>query len=159
MYERILIPLDGSELAEGVLPYMEELAGRFDSELILLQAVTAPSVSLGGEAVPGMMTTPAGARISAEAAQEAIEAETRAASVYLGSISERLQDKGIKARVEIVEGSAAVAIMEFARGGEVSLIAMSTHGRGGLGRLVFGSVADEIVRNSHVPVFLVRPKG
>lgn len=159
MYERVLIPLDGSELAEGILPYMEELARRFDSELILLQAVTSAMAPLAGGTVPGVVSSPTGAKISAEAAQEAVRAEMRAAQDYLASIGQRLQGKQIRARVEIVEGSPGAVILETAAKSDVSLIAMSTHGRGGLGRLVFGSVADEVVRSSRVPVFLVRPEG
>lgn len=162
MYDRILMPLDGSELAEAVEPYVLPIAEKFDSELILMQAVTPLSKLIGKIPPPAAMApgamAPAAAEIDADAARAQVEAETRSAREYLDSVSRRLQERGIRARTYVAEGDAAPAILEHASESDVSLITMSTHGRSGLGRAVFGSVADEVLRNSRLPVLLVRPQ-
>jgi len=154
LYERILVPLDGSELAEGVLPYVEELAKRLGSEVVLLQAVTslAQLMSQAAASDPTAMSA-----VSVEVARQEHEALVAAARDYLTRIADRLVHQGIATQVEAVDGSAGGAILDYLRAQEVSLIAMSTHGRGGLGRLVFGSVADAVLRQTHLPVLLVRP--
>ena len=158
MYERILVPLDGSELAEGVLPYAVEIARKFDSELVLMQAVT-PFARLLAETAPGTPeTSPTAVEVSADIARQRLEGEIKQAQNYLDSIKTKLQNDGVNTRTHVVEGAAGAAIIDYAREVNASLIAMSTHGRSGLGRLVFGSVADEVLRNSHVPVLVVRPQ-
>jgi nucleotide-binding universal stress UspA family protein len=154
VYGKILVPLDGSELAEGVLPYVRELAGRFDSEVVLLQVVT-PVSRLLAETAPVSMGE---ATLGAEAASEAAEAERKEAMSYLEGVVRRLKAGNVSARWEVIEGIAGDVIVEYAHREGVDLIAMSTHGRSGLVRLVYGSVADHVLRHAGTPVLLVRSR-
>jgi nucleotide-binding universal stress UspA family protein len=130
MYERILVPLDGSSQAEAVLPHAERLASSFDSEVLLLWVV----------------------------AHEAGNGGSSPAQDYMKSIRARLESAGVSARtMTVVDGNAASAILRVAAEERTSLVCMSTHGLGGIRRLVLGSVADEVVRRSDTPVLLVRP--
>jgi nucleotide-binding universal stress UspA family protein len=151
MYQRILVALDGSALAERVLPYVEALAREFASELLLLRAtptagavVAAISAGVDPETEPAVDPTPI------------LEAEHQEADAYLQAVAERLEKGGFAVSREQPEAPAAEAILECSRSQAADLIAMTTHGRGGLGRLVFGSVADEVLRAAPCPVLLVR---
>jgi nucleotide-binding universal stress UspA family protein len=156
MYGKILVPLDGSKLAEVVLPYVRELAQRFDSEVTLIQVVTSFS-KLVAETMPaGLEPTGAAAAVGLEAASEALKAERQGARSYLAKVTRRLKGRQIKVRAEIVEGAAGDSIVEYAHHHGMDLIAMSTHGRSGLLRLVFGSVADHVLRQAGTPVLLIR---
>jgi nucleotide-binding universal stress UspA family protein len=147
MYARILVALDGSELAEQILPHVECLAEKFGATVTLIRATMpveqAVAPELGIEAV-FVDPTPI------------IEEERREAARYLEHVAERFQGRGIAVQCAQPEGSPAVAILEHARRYNTDLIALTTHGRGGLGRLVFGSVADEVLRKAPCPVLLVR---
>jgi nucleotide-binding universal stress UspA family protein len=126
MYERILVPLDGSELAEQVIPYVEELAKSLNSEVILI------TVCLSGAPME------------------------RALTEYIERRAEKLQSLGIKTRSVCIEGEPATSIIDFAGKNDVSLIVISTHGRTGIGHWPLGSIASKVVQRSHIPVFLVR---
>jgi nucleotide-binding universal stress UspA family protein len=156
VYGKILVPLDGSKLAEVVLPYAQELARRFDSEVTLIQVI-APLSKLVAETMPAAMEpTGAGAAVGVEAASEALKAEREDARTYLEGVVGRLKTQEIKVQAEVVEGLAGDAIVDHAHGHGMDLIAMSTHGRSGLRRLVFGSVADQVLRRAGTPVLLIR---
>ena len=135
----ILVPLDGSELAEQVLPFAQEFARRFDAELLLLTSIQPVGIW--------------------DATATAInwDREERLAQEYLDAQKERLQAGGVKVRVKRQHGEAAANILETAESENVSLVAISTHGRSGISRWLFGSVADRIVQNSHVPLLMIRP--
>ncbi|HXX95281.1 MAG TPA: universal stress protein [Planctomycetota bacterium] len=134
MGERILIPLDGSETAEAILPQVQRFLRRHAAEVVLLQAVggIAPDFHF---AVPGQ--------------HEEVNA-------YIRKRTFELVNDGITARGLVREGRAAELILEAAESERATLIAMSTHGRTGLGRFVFGSVAEKVLRASPVPVLMVR---
>ena len=155
MLDKIVVPLDGSDLAEEVLPVVEELASKLPAEVVLLQVVITFAEATR-EALPGPGTTP---ELSMDVAKRRVEAETDSASRYLQAVSERLQGKGLKVSTAITEGLPAGAILEYAKENGASLIALATHGRGGLARAVTGSVADAVVRHSDVPVLLVRVRA
>ncbi len=153
MYEHLLVALDGSEAAEQVLPHAEALAQKFGSTVTVLRAVVsaetllAQSATAGpavGEVAPPMDPTPI------------LEAEQSSASEYLASVEQRLKQSGVQVKVEHPEGNASDLIIERAEALGVSLILMTTHGRSGLGRIVFGSTADSVLRHSRCPVLLVR---
>ncbi len=127
MIERILVPLDGSELAETVLPYAEHLATRSGAELRLL-SVTAT------------------------------EAERTQANAYLTALRNRLGQRAAEASISMAPGEAAETILAEADAWDVDLIAMSTHGRSGVLRWVFGSVADKVLHNTARPLLLVRAR-
>ncbi len=143
MFERILIPLDGSPRAEAILTQVARILRREDSEIILLRVVDIPEVSSFEPA----------RRAAVESARRA---ERTSAQAYIHDLERRLADRGARVRATTVEGPAAAAILEQARLERATLIAMSTHGRGGLSRWLMGSVAEKVVRASSTPVLLLR---
>ena len=142
MFKKILVTLDGSELAEKVLPHVEALAKNFESEVILFHVLTLPAISASPEA----------------SLVEDKEFARKDALEYLERIAYRLKTLHIKARPVVAEGKPADEIVDYAALEEVDVIAMSTHGRSGLGRWVFGSVAERVLRATACPVLLVRVK-
>jgi nucleotide-binding universal stress UspA family protein len=145
--KRILLPLDGSEAGEAALPYMEELAIITKAEVILLQVVT-PHYDI---ALAEGYTSHLG-RIS----EEYLTHASAAARDYLNSVKEKLAKMGITARSEVELGSPAERIVGYAKENNIDLIAMSTHGRSGIGRWLLGGVADKVIRAADRPVLLVR---
>ena len=146
MYKKILVPLDGSELAESILPQVVPLAKCMDAEIVLLRIVSLPVSAYLVATDPRLAID-----IREDAEGDAFD--------YLNGIAAKLRAEGIKSSVEIGTGVVAETIQDFAKNSRVDLIAMSTHGRGGLARLMIGSVADHLVRNSHLPVLLIRPQS
>ena len=140
--DRILVPLDGSALAETGLDAAVDLARLHRGATLVLMRAADDRV------VPG-----AAPRVRQEPLL--IEAEA-----YLGQLASRLNDKGL-ANVEttVWYGPAGPAIVDAAESGKVDLIVMSSHGRSGLGRLVFGCVAEEVLRGTHIPILIVREPG
>lgn len=145
MYTKILVPLDGSELAEAVLPYASAIAQCTGAELVLLRVTTEP--------VYEYRLTDVAHDITLHGALE-----TRA-SDYLEQIAARLRGAGLKVstHVETGEDRDSYTILEFAEELQPDLIAMSTHGRTGLGRAAFGSVAENVLRGTRVPLLLICP--
>lgn len=152
MFNRILVPLDGSDLAEAALPSAEELARKFHSRIVLMQVVDFPPPTLPDE--PGMMTP-----IQPEILDEAAEAEALHAEQYLATLCDRLNKDGLSATYHVARGNPADEIINYAKERSMDLIAMSTHGRSGLASLVFGSVAHEVLRHSRTPILLIRSQG
>ncbi len=153
MYKKIMVCLDGSELAEQVLPYASELAGRFGSALVLLRVVPEPVLVTPG--IPGV----AGMPVVTSRMGRQVESEERQAETYLESVAERLlKQHGLHAECVTMLGAAGQTIVEYAAANEVELIAIATHVRTGPGRVLFGSVADYVTRQSRLPVLLIRPK-
>lgn len=138
MIETILVPLDGSELAEQVLPYAKMLASKTEAELVLLSAVVPVQTWLGASSTR--------ARWKEEAAK---------ATSYLESVRQQISAAG-KVRTKVMWGTAADCIRDTADTEGADLIAMTTHGRSGLPRLVMGSVAGEVLHTARQPVLLVR---
>jgi len=145
--KRILLPLDGSELGEASLPYVEEWATVTKAEVILLQVVT-PHYDI---TLAQGYTSHLG-RIS----EEYLTHASAAAKDYLNSVKERLTKMGITARSEVEVGSPAERIVGYAKESNIDLIAMSTHGRSGIGRWLLGSVADKVIHAADRPILLVR---
>jgi nucleotide-binding universal stress UspA family protein len=146
MFNKILVCLDGSKLAEQVLPYAIEQALRFKSQLVLLSVI-----------VPATSTSTVWEPAPQELVEKQAEAE-KAAEAYLKNIINRLsEEKGLRAEYLTLEGLVAETIVEYAQKNKVDLIAIATHGLGGLRRLAFGSVADFVLRNSNVPLLVIRP--
>jgi nucleotide-binding universal stress UspA family protein len=150
MFERILVCLDGSKLAEQILPYATEEALKFDSRVTLLQVMTIPS-SVSAAAGAAAQT----GDIMKEESQRQ-EADTR---TYLDSVGQGLLKKGVNTDCVVLQPSPpGEAIVKYGRDNSIDLICIATHGRSGLGRAVFGSVADHILRESGLPILLIRPK-
>jgi nucleotide-binding universal stress UspA family protein len=154
MYEKILVPLDASDLAEKVLPYVRELASKFASEVRLVTVVPPTATVLA--AYPGGMLTYPAAEVTIDELEESQEAAEENISAYLESVAKRFEPDGLRTQIDIIEGDPADSLIDYAKQNGVSLIAISTHGRGGIGRAVFGSVADDLIRKSSVPVLVIR---
>jgi nucleotide-binding universal stress UspA family protein len=151
MFEKILVCLDGSELAAQVIPYAAEQASRFKSRVVLLRVVTGtlaiPPTSAGAPAYTGEMVA------------EQIRLEEKEANEYLEGVARSLREKGLDVETAVLRHPpVGEAVVEYAQQNGVDLIALSSHGHSGLGRLVFGSVADHVLRNSGLPLLVIRPK-
>lgn len=153
-FEKVLVPLDGSELAEAVLPYALDIAQHHNSVLILLQVVPLPSQVIGYVGTVNLAPAPPP---DLSAVEESLQAEVRQAEGYLSRKAAELMQKGIKAQWVVVRGRPGEAIVQSAKEQNADLIAISTHGRSGLGRMIFGSVADHVLRNSGLPVLVIKP--
>lgn len=140
--ETVLVPLDGSPLAENALPAAVDLVkDRPGVTLVLVRAAEASTL-------PGIDPT------------DAQVAVVHDAETYLDAVSARLAEQGVKqVRTSVWYGPPAPAILEAAEVGKADLIVMSTHGRSGLGRLILGSVAESVVRGTRTPIMLVRDQG
>ncbi|MFA5629091.1 MAG: universal stress protein [Dehalococcoidales bacterium] len=142
MYKKILVPLDGSKVAEGVLPHAKALAYSEGAELILINVVANPAFEFAFSA-PSI------------AAQTIAEEEARGRK-YISEVEERLKSEGLKVSALIKGGSPANAILRTATEIGADIIAMSTHGRTGPAYWVIGSVAEKVVHHSKIPVMLIR---
>jgi nucleotide-binding universal stress UspA family protein len=136
--DKILVPLDGSALAELAIARAVELAGDRSATLMLLRAAEAHTL-------PGVDPTEAQVDVVREAEE------------YLAAVAARLKERGLKAvETSVWYGPAASAIVDAARLRKADLIVMSTHGRSGLGRLILGSVAESVLRGTTTPILLLR---
>jgi nucleotide-binding universal stress UspA family protein len=152
VYTRIVVALDGSPLAERSLPYVEALAEKFGSTVTLLRATASPAALLAAQAP---LATSPGAAVMLDPTPT-VEAQHDDALAYLRAVEKRLAGRGVATDRALPEGDPADAVVRHALECEVDLIAMTTHGRGGLGRALMGSVADAVVRRAPCPVLLVR---
>jgi len=152
MYKKILVPLDGSKLAECALPHVEELAKGCDTEEVILVSVTErvkgyraleePSQPLGQRLIP-----------------EAFGKKEKQAQKYLARIAKAMAAKGIKVSTEVLLWKPDEAIVGYAKQSRCDLIVMASHGRSGPSRWAHGSVADKVLRASGIPVLMVRAPG
>ncbi len=143
MYQRILVPLDGSELAEAVLPYATALADCTGAEIALLRVVVEPVYEYA-------FTDP----LIGEKIREQIKTE---AADYLERVAQNLQQDGFRVMTQVADGLVPEVILDGAERLHTDLIAMSTHGRTGLARFLIGSVADRVIHACKTPVLIVRP--
>jgi nucleotide-binding universal stress UspA family protein len=141
MYNKILVPLDGSSLAETILGQAKALASGCVVPQMVLLSVIEPfkeqPYRRGDDWVE---------RMQKEAAAFALN--------YLTQLAEKVKIEGIKAEAVVIEGDPAQMIMDYAQKNGVDLIVMSSHGKSGISRWVFGSVADKVVHHSSIPVLI-----
>lgn len=156
MFEKILVCLDGSDLSEQILPYAEEEALRFRGRAVLLHVVSEPVMVTPG--LPGAGATITRTPEGTAGMLEYMEKEQEKATTYLERIAGALQEKGVLTEVVVTTGPPGDAIINYANNNGIGLIAIATHGRSGLGRAVFGSVADYVLRESGLPILVIRPK-
>jgi len=149
-FKRILVPLDGSQLGEAAVPYVEELASIAGAEVILLQIVRLQYDLALVDAHASDLD-----KISSEYASHA----SGAAQEYLNSIKKRLTRKGIAVQTVVETGSPAEKVVACAREKNVDLIALSTHGHPGIGQRALGSVTYKVLHYADRPVFLVTPSA
>ncbi len=148
MYKHIMVPLDGSELAECVLGHVIDIAKSCQSPRVTLVRVVTPIRLYGSE----METT-----LSADELQKLENASVSDAETYLAKVGQQLKRNGIDVRTEVRFGNVVEHLVDFADKNGVDLIVIATHGRSGVSRWVWGSVAERILRSARVPVLMVRP--
>jgi nucleotide-binding universal stress UspA family protein len=153
VYKKILVCLDGSDLAEKVLPYAIEEASHANSELVLFMAISEPYFfSL---ALPGMPSVP----LETQRTEKLILQEEKEARGYLSSVAEKIRtDKNLNVSFDTRQGNPGPTIVSYCNEQGIELIAIATHGRTGPGRVVLGSVADYVIRQSGLPILLIRPQ-
>jgi nucleotide-binding universal stress UspA family protein len=152
MYKKILVPLDGSKLAESVLPHVESLAKCSAGAEVMLVSVTE---RVSGFRVMDDYSQPTGERL----APEAVGKYDKQARKYLDRIAKTLTDKGIKVMTEVLMGKPADEITFFAVNGGYDLIVMASHGRSGPSRWTHGSVAERVFRSNCAPLLMVQAPG
>jgi nucleotide-binding universal stress UspA family protein len=165
MYDKILVPLDGSKLAECAVPYAEALAQGCHTGEVILVSVTERVKGfrvLEGSAEPiptpsrgWFERMPAGDRLIPEPAGKL----EKQAQKYLDRIAKQMKAKGINVSTQVLLWSPAEAIVGFAEEAGCDLIVMSSHGRSGPSRWAYGSVAEKVFRATCVPVLMVRAPG
>lgn len=147
MFNKVLVPLDGSELSECALPYLKKLAsGGTVGEVILLTVdnVNIPYNDMGSD-------------FNYQAFRSAALDKDRK---YLAGVQSDLRAEGLRAETKVIEGgNPAQAITDFSEKSGVELIIMATHGYTGVKKMLMGSVAFKVLHESHVPVLLVRPEA
>jgi nucleotide-binding universal stress UspA family protein len=149
MYHKIMVPLDGSELAECVLPHVDAFIKGFKcSDVFFVRVVETETgiFHLG----------------HADLQKVALDIEERRKSFagdYLDQVAERSRHEGTVLHSEVLAGRVAENLIEYARNNGIDLIIMATHGRSGVTRWIMGSVADKLLRTASVPVLMVRAPG
>jgi len=143
MYNKILVPLDGSKRAEAILGHVEELALHGGKELILMQVVEPVHVS-----------GPRG--LDMDMYVKLTDQKTEQAKEYLTGLEGTFRKKGIETHVHVTQGPVVEAILNAAQARDVDLIAIASHGRGGLSQLFYGSVAVGVLHRADRPLLVVR---
>lgn len=149
MYKKIMVPLDGSAMAECVLDHVETIGRGCGAEKVILVRVVEP------------MDVPASAQIRFKDSDlKAFEADKEAlAQKYLGDLAKKLGYRWAKVETQVLVGSVANSLVKYLKEGGFDLVVIATHGRSGAGRWVWGSTADRLLRSSCTPVFMVRVPG
>lgn len=151
MYNRILLPLDGSKLPECAIEHVRAIAsGCGASEVVLLSVV--------GSYEPGSGWSWGGVISESQMAEAARKAE-ESARKYLARVQKRLEKDGLTVDTKVMVGTPADTILDYAKANEVDLIIMATHGRSGISRWALGSVAERVLQLASTPVLIVSPKG
>ncbi len=149
MYQKIMVPLDGSELAECVLPHVEAIVRGCGATDVIFVRVAEPVRMLAGYDTG----------FSAEDWKR-MEAENKAvAESYLKQLVNRVRYDGVNLQAKVIEGRVADSLAGYAEKNDIGLIIIATHGRSGISRWVLGSVADRVLRSACVPILMVRAPG
>jgi nucleotide-binding universal stress UspA family protein len=146
MHKRILVPLDGSDFSEAVLPHAQSLAQALDAEIVLLHVIVEPAPEF---ALP---TSPLSPPIE-------VKKEKEKSREYIKAVCYKLEQEGLRVTYLIREGAVAETILDAAEVMQADMIAMSTHGRTGLLHLLLGSAAEQVVQKSPILVSLIRPQA
>lgn len=160
-YQHILVPLDGSERAASALAHAEAIAKLNNAHLVLIQVIPSAAMLVSETAIasPGMGMPAVDPFLSAAQFDSVEDALIQEATKTLNDAAKPLQDSGLNVDTVILSGLPADSITTYAKEHNIDLIVMSTHGRTGLSRLVFGSVAESVVRQANCPIMLVRVTG
>jgi nucleotide-binding universal stress UspA family protein len=150
LIRRILVPLDGSKVAEQIVSHAEELAKVMGGDVILFQAYESVLRMTPGDLLGAM---------SEEEVKEVNKHREEEVTGYLKAIAGSFREKGLTVSEVVAPGDPAEAILDYAASNAVDIIAMSTHGVSGIKRWVFGSVTDKVLHAGDMPVFVVRAAG
>ena len=145
MYHKILVPLDGSKRAEKILPHVEELAKRYKAKVIFLQVVEYKTV-----------TTTEGAFINLT--DQEFDQAKKQAETHLKGIQGEFREKNIESQTHVTHGPVVEGIINIAAQEGVDLIALASHGRGGLSRVFYGSVAAGLLHRVDRPLLIIRSR-
>ena len=149
MYKKILVPLDGSKLAECVLPHVDVIGkGCGVLEVVFLRV-----------AEPFRLPNGYNARLSQETIDRIDADDKAAAQSYLDNLVKRTRYDGVSVKPEVITGTPAESIADYATKNSIELIVIATHGRSGVSRWALGSVADRILHSACIPVLMVRAPG
>ena len=149
MYKKIMVPLDGSELAECVLPHVEAfIEGCHVTHFVFVRVVEPAATFYSGD-YP----------ISPEVMKERETAGERTARDYLDQVVSRLEHESTESHSEVLIGNVADSLADYSEINKFDLILIATHGRSGVNRWVRGSIADKVLRSSSIPVLMVRAPG
>ena len=151
MFKRIMVPLDGSELAECVISYIEDFIDQDQVEFIVFVRVVKP-VFAPASFEEGMLYMP-------EDLSKWESEKKNSAEDYLKKMVSRLKQNGVKFQTEVLVGRIGDSLLDYIKANDFNLVVIATHGRSGLSRWVRGSVADKILSASHIPVLMVRTPG
>ena len=150
MFQQIMVPLDGSELAERALPCAERLGVATGATLHLVHVV---------ELAPPLTWPFAPAYLPGSVYDDLVAQETQQATAYLDKMRERVAAGGVHVRTEQIVGYAAATLLDYEPDAGIDLVVMCSHGRSGLARFALGSVAERLLRHGTAPLLLVRPFG
>jgi nucleotide-binding universal stress UspA family protein len=150
LIKRILVPLDGSKVAEQIVPHAEELAKVMGGEVVLFQAYESFLGVMAGEAI---------GYVSEKEIKEVNKRREEEAKGYLRTIAGPFREKGLIVSEVVVSGDPADVILDYAESSAADIITMSTHGRSGIKRWVFGSVTDKLLHAGDIPILVVRAEG
>ena len=144
MYKTILVPLDGSQRAEKILPHVEALTHKFGSRLVLVQVIEPMATVISSdEAFPYYMA-------------DEVDRLNEAAKAYLTGVQAKLRDQGIETTSCVENGPVVFSILSVAEREQADLMALASHGRTGLVRVFYGSVAAGILNRADRPLLLIR---
>jgi nucleotide-binding universal stress UspA family protein len=146
MYNKILVPLDGSSYAENVVSHAKAVASGCKSSEVTLLFVLEPPERMAYE-------------VPTEWLNDSMKTGLKFASDYLKQIAADLVTGGIAVKTVVLEGNPAETILSYLKTENIDLLIISTHGRSGITRWVFGSVVDKVIHHSSVPVLIVTPTG
>jgi len=145
MYKRIAVPLDGSPVAECVIPHIETLATAGKSEVQLISVVEPIEIPTRGKIA-----------LSEDDLKQMHQEMEKNARTYLDEIAGKLEREGIQTRIVILQGKPADSLIEWVHNNSIDLLLIATHGRSGLTKLFWGSIAEKVVHAVNVPVMLVK---
>lgn len=155
MFKHILVPLDGSELAGSVLPMVESLAKALQARVMLVRVVDVGSITRSvTPAAPTAGFTPEMQQV----VDDTLNAERDQAAAYLQEVASRLEQAGVNVQQEVREGLPPDELLTAVEDESIDIAVVATHGRSGITRTLFGSVADHLMRNSGKPILMVKPK-
>lgn len=150
-----MVPLDGTTLAEAILPHASEVARRFAATIVLFRATTSYAEAIR-QATPAEPL--AAAALSPQVAERLVDAGEEAAEAYLARMQQALAAQGLRVESVVAQGDPATALAEAVKAQHIELLAMATHGRSAFGRLFKGSVAEDVLQGIDVPALLLRAK-